>query len=78
MAATGVRRPEPVQIKGRATAGAISCPGAGVGNAVFGAINITSGGNETANFESTVSIAGQVQQTGTNLGSNEYWIYFVG
>jgi hypothetical protein len=79
MAGTGIRRPEPVQVKGLAAKGAISCPGASVGNAVFGMINVSSGANETANFESTISAAGQIQQTSSsNLSANEYWSYFVG
>jgi hypothetical protein len=78
MAGTGIRRPEPVQVKGRATAGAISCPGAGIGAAVFGMVNVTSGANEIANFESSISVAGQIQQVASGLLGNEYWSYFVG
>jgi hypothetical protein len=78
MANTGIRKPEPVQVKGLNGKGAISLPGIPVGSAVFGVINITSGANETANFESTTSAPFQIQQTSTaNLSGNEYWVFAV-
>jgi len=79
MAIAGIRKPEPIQIKGLNGKGAISCPSIPVGSAVFGVINVTTGTNDTANFESTISVAGQIQQTSaSNLSSNEYWVFAVG
>jgi hypothetical protein len=73
---SGFRKPEPVQIKGRSTAGPIPLSGVIPGNSVFAAINIATGANETATFESTISVAGQIQQTSTaDKSANEYWIY---
>jgi hypothetical protein len=76
MAGTGIRKPEPVQIKGLAAAGQITCA-LPLGSQVFGAINISSGANESSNFETVTTVAGQLKQTGSGLGSNEYWIYAV-
>jgi hypothetical protein len=76
MALTGIRKPEPTQIRGRSTAGAIPLPGVVAGNSVFAAINVSTGANQLASFESTISVAGQIQQTSTSdLSGSEFWIY---
>jgi hypothetical protein len=76
---SGCKKPEPVQVKGHNGAGAIPLPGASVGSAVFGCVNIQSAVNELTNFESTISVAGQIQQTSSsNLATNEYWVYVIG
>jgi hypothetical protein len=66
-------------VKGRSTAGPIPLSGVIAGNAVFGCINIATGANETSTFESTITVAGQIQQTSTaDKSANEYWVYTVG
>jgi hypothetical protein len=72
---SALTRKEPSQVKGRSTAGGIPCS-VRAGETVFGMMNITFGGNELANFESTISVNGQIQQTSTsNLSGNEYLVY---
>jgi hypothetical protein len=78
MASCGITKPEPIQIKGLNGKGAIPINGTPVGSTIFGAINVTSGANETANFESVTTVNGQIQQiSSTNLSANEYWIYAI-
>jgi hypothetical protein len=75
----GIRKPEPFQVKGLNGKGAIPIGGVLVGASVFGVINLSTGSNDNANFESTISVFGQIQQTSTaNLSGNEYYIYVVG
>jgi hypothetical protein len=76
---TGVKKPEPVQIKGRNGAGAIPLAGATAGSAVFGCVNIQTGANQLASFESVISISGQIQQVATSdLSGAEFWVYTIG
>jgi hypothetical protein len=76
MAISGFKKPEPTQIRGRSTAGPIPLSGVIAGNSVFAAINIATGANETVTFESTITVAGQIQQVSTaDKSANEYWIY---
>jgi hypothetical protein len=78
MAGTGITKPDPIQIKGLNGKGAIPINGTPSGSAVFGVINVASGNNETANFESVTTVAGQIQQTSaSNLSGNEYFLYAV-
>jgi hypothetical protein len=78
MAGTVISKPEPIQIKGLNGKGGIPINGTPAGSAVFGVINISSGNNETANFESVTTVAGQIQQTSSsNLSANEYYLYAV-
>ena len=76
MAISGFKKPEPTQIRGRSTAGPIPLSGVIAGNSVFAAINIGTGANQLASFESTISVSGQIQQTSTSdLSGSEFWIY---
>ncbi len=68
------RGPQHVLIAGRSGAGAIPLSGVRKGETVVAVINNATGTNDSANFESTISVAGQIQQTNAgNLASNEYW-----
>jgi hypothetical protein len=61
-------------IPGRSGAGAIPLSGVRKGETVVAVINNGTGTTDSANFESTISVAGQIQQTsGSNLSANEYW-----
>ncbi len=54
-------------------------PSAQIGDRVLTAINIATGANESSSFESTISKAGQIQQTSTsNLSANQYWAFTIG
>jgi hypothetical protein len=54
-------------------AGAVTVTGAKVGDLVLAVINLTTPGQAASSFESTVSVAGQVQQSSTsNLSGNNY------
>ena len=62
---------------GLAAAGAVTVAGAKVGDNVEFALNLTGDADGTSSFESTVSVAGQVQQTSaSNLSGNTY-LFFV-
>jgi hypothetical protein len=66
---------EPSVVKGRNDAGAIPCSNARTGNSVFGCINMSAGSNDASNFESTISVDGQIRQTSSaDLSGNEYLI----
>ncbi len=59
----------------RKGAGAIPLPAAAVGDAVIDVRNITAPSTSaSSSFESTISKAGQIQQTSaSDLSANEYW-----
>jgi hypothetical protein len=79
MATTGFSRPRHVLFSANNGAGACILPSAQVGDRVVGIINITTGGNESSSFESTITKAGQIQQSsGSNLSSNQYWAFTIG
>jgi hypothetical protein len=59
--------------------GACILPSAQIGDRVVGIINITTGGNESSSFESTITKAGQIQQSSSsNLSGNQYWAFTIG
>jgi hypothetical protein len=79
MAITGFSRAGHTQFNGGSGAGACILPGAQVGDIVVGVINVTTRGNESSSFESTVSKAGQIQQTSSgNLSGNQYYAFCAG
>ena len=50
-----------------------------VGDRVIDMRNAATTGSEASSFESTISIAGQLQQTSaSNLSANEYWAITIG
>jgi hypothetical protein len=54
-------------------------PGARGSDQIVGVFNNGTGVNESASFETSVSVAGQIQQTsGSNLSGNEYWCVSIG
>lgn len=75
MAISALRQPPQVtQFVGRNGAGACILPAAFAGATVIAVINNGTSGNESTNFEKSLSQTGQIQQTATtNLSSNEYW-----
>ena len=80
MATLGSRgQPQHALVKGRNGAGAIPLGGVQVGDRVIDMRNVTTTGSEASSFESTISIAGQIQQTSaSNLSGNEYWAITIG
>jgi hypothetical protein len=73
---SAITKKEPMQLKGINGKGGIPCSNVRVGETVFGALNLNAGTNDTANFESTISVAGQIQQlSASDLRSTEYLIY---
>lgn len=67
-------KPEVFVAYGRKGAGAISVGNATVGESIIKVINIVSRVDTTSSFESTVSKAGQIQQTSaSDLSGNEYF-----
>lgn len=75
--AVGSTRSGPNAIKvvsaGVAAAGPVAIAGAVVGDNVEIVVCLNTPADASANFESTVSVAGQVQQTsGSNLSANTY------
>jgi hypothetical protein len=76
---TGFSRAGHTEFIGSNGAGACSLPSAQVGDTVVGIINVTTRGNESSSFETTISKAGQIQQTGSaNLSGNQYYAFCVG
>lgn len=58
---------------GRSGAGACTLTGAKVGDVVCGLVNITDGGDTTSSFESTVTVADQIQQSSaSDLSSKKF------
>jgi hypothetical protein len=60
-------------------AGARVLPSAQIGDRVLAVINIGTGANESSSFETTISKAGQIQQSSTaNLSNQQYWCFSIG
>lgn len=60
---------------GRLAAGAIALPGALVGDKVGGVLNLTGAADASGSFESTITVAGQIQQSNAgDLTANKYAI----
>jgi hypothetical protein len=80
MAYIGSRgQPQHALVKGLASKGATPLPGVLVGDRVVDMRNAATTGSEASSFESTISIAGQIQQTSaSNLSANEYWAITIG
>ena len=62
------------QISGASAAGGIAIPGALLGDIVVSVTGVYGvSGNQSASFETSISVAGQIQQTsGSNLSNNLY------
>lgn len=71
------RNPVPVTlVQGLNGTGSCIVGDAKKGDIVVGMYNISTLGSESGNFESTVSVQGQIQQTSSsNLSGNQYWAY---
>jgi hypothetical protein len=79
MVNTGFSRAGHTEFLGSNGAGACILPSAQVGDTVVGVVNVTTRGNESSSFETTISKAGQIQQTGSvNLSANQYFAFTVG
>ena len=80
MAQIGSRgQPQHALIKGLNGKGAIPLGGVTVGHSVIDVRNVATTGSEASSFESTISVAGQIQQTSaSNLSANEYWAITIG
>jgi hypothetical protein len=73
------RQPQHTLVKGRNGAGPCTLPSGRVGETVLGVVSLATASNDSANFESTISAAGQIQQTSAlNLSGNEYWVVTYG
>jgi len=70
-------RPEVITAFGRRGAGAIPFSGMTVGEAVIGVINVVTRANAASSFESTVSKAGQIQQTSASDLSGQEFFFIV-
>ncbi len=63
---------------GKNGAGACTCTGAKVGDKVAGVVNLTDGGTAAANFESTITVANQIQQSAAgDLSSKNFSVLLV-
>jgi len=60
------RSPIVLAALGHNGAGAVTLAGTQAGDKVIGATNLTTPGDVTASFEATISVAGQIQQTGAS------------
>jgi hypothetical protein len=79
MIAAVVSRPGHVLFSASNGAGACVLPSAQIGDRVLAVINIGTGANESSSFESTISKAGQIQQSSaSNLSANQYLAFTVG
>jgi hypothetical protein len=79
MANTGFSRAGHTEFLGSNGAGACILPSAQVGDTVGAVINITTRNSEANSFETTISKAGQIQQTSSaNLSANQYYAFTVG
>jgi hypothetical protein len=79
MAANGVTRASHVQFNGLAAAGSCVLPSSQPGDRVVGVVNLTTGNNESSSFETSISKAGQIQQTSAaNIVNNSYWAFLCG
>lgn len=72
-------RPDPVaSVAGSNGAGAVTVAGAVVGDTVTAVVNLsTPGAIATSSFESTVSVAGQVQQTSASNLSGSTFLFLL-
>jgi hypothetical protein len=69
------RQPQHTLITGRNGVGPCVCPSARAGETVLGVINNGTAQNQSTLFESTISVAGQIQQTSpSNLAGSEFWV----
>jgi hypothetical protein len=74
-----VTRPGHVMFNANNGAGPCILPSSQIGDRVLAVINIGTGNNESASFESTISKAGQIQQTSaSNLSGNQYYGFTIG
>jgi hypothetical protein len=80
MATLGSRgQPQHALITGKNGTAAIPLPGVIAGDRVVDVRNVTTTGSEASNFETTISVAGQLQQTSaSNLSGNQYWAITIG
>jgi hypothetical protein len=63
---------------GVAAAGAITLTGAAVGDKVVGVANTTDGGSGSANFESTITVVNQIQQSSaSDLSTKKYTVLLI-
>ncbi len=70
-------RPEVITAFGRKGAGGIPFSSVSVGEAVIAVINVVTRANAASSFESTISKAGQLQQTsGSDLSGQEFFFIF--
>jgi hypothetical protein len=75
----GVSRPGHVLFNSINGAGACILPSSQINDRVLAVINIVTGANESSSFETTISKAGQIQQTSaSNLSGNQYWAFTIG
>jgi len=76
---SGLSRPAHVLFNAVNGAGSCVLPSAQVNDRVLAVINVQTGANESSSFESTISKAGQIQQSSTsNLSANQYWAFTIG
>jgi len=79
MGISGLTRPAHTMFNAINGAGACILPSAQIGDRVLAVINISTGANESSSFESTISKAGQIQQSSaSNLSGNQYWAFTIG
>jgi hypothetical protein len=81
-AVTGVKIDEAAfttkMFTGKNLAGACTCTGAKVGDKVIGLVNWTDGTDDTAKFESTITVADQIQQSSaTNLSAKAFMVHLL-
>jgi hypothetical protein len=78
MAIEALTRPQHVLVRGRSNAGGIPVPGVNKGDTVVGVYN-ANGALASSSFESTISVAGQIQQTsGSDLSGSDFWVFTIG
>jgi hypothetical protein len=74
-----VTRPGHVMFNASNGVGPCILPSAQIGDRVLAVINIGTGNNESASFETSISKAGQIQQTSAgNLSANQYYCFTIG
>jgi hypothetical protein len=79
MGISAVSRPGHTMFNANNGAGPCILPSSQVGDRVLAVINIGTGANESSSFETSISKAGQIQQTSaSNLGANQYWAFTIG
>jgi hypothetical protein len=73
------RGPQHTLVKGRSSAGPITLPPVKAGDRVIDMANIASLGSEASNFETSISVSGQIQQvSASDLSAREYWAITLG